>query len=661
MSADLHAHRRLPLDTDDENEIMKDIKAQYPTERKGIDCIILVDNIPKVPKEKQSKLVAVLGKIFNQMGKVRPNGIFMPNDTKGVSTGICFVEFMSPEHASTAVKKGNGYKLDKAHVFEVYMLTDVEKYMEIPDKFSELAPEEYKEKDNYRWWLLDENCRDQFVIRHGFSTSIFFNGKQELEKVHQRENWTDSFVKWSPMGSYMATFHRQGIALWGGESWDKVARFSHPGVRLVDISPCENYLVTWSEENPKAQNIHVWNIRTEEKMRSFENVGGSSWPALKWNSDGKYFAKQVKDAIQVYETPSMKLLDKKSIKVPEVKEFQWSPTDPYISFWVPESGDNPARVTIMEIPSRKEIRVKNLFSVSECKMFWQSKGDFFAVKVDRYTKTKKSTFTNFELFRVREKQVPVDVLEMKDTVKGFEWEPSGNRFGVIHGDSSKLNVSFYALESAKNGGKVELLKTLEKKTVNRLYWSPKGRFVVVAGLRSLNGILEFWDVENMVSMNNTEHFMATDLEWDPTGRYVATSVSYWHHQMENGYNIWSFQGRLLHKQSVEKLTSFNWRPRPPSLLTEAEKKAVKKGLKDYSVKFDRADMLSQSKVSADLLQKRAKLADEFEAWRKEMRAQYENEHAQRVALQGVDYEAKSMYVEEEETVEVFIGEKVEVV
>ena len=36
-----------------------------------------------------------------------------------------------------------------------------------------------------------------------------------------------------------------------------------------------------------------------------------------------------------------------------------------IAFWVPEYKDTPARVTLMEIPTRREIRVKNLFNVSE--------------------------------------------------------------------------------------------------------------------------------------------------------------------------------------------------------------------------------------------------------------------------------------------------------
>ena len=48
---------------------------------------------------------------------------------------------------------------------------------------------------------------------------------------------------------------------------------------------------------------------------------------------------------------------------------------------------------------------------------------------------------------------------------------------------------------------------------------------------SMNGVLEFYDTSDVVCMNQAEHFMATDVEWDPTGRYVATSVSWWAHKV----------------------------------------------------------------------------------------------------------------------------------
>ena len=49
----------------------------------------------------------------------------------------------------------------------------------------------------------------------------------------------------------------------------------------------------------------------------------------------------------------------------------------------------------------------------QCKLYWQNQGDFLCVKVDRHTKTKKSIFCNLEIFRVREKDFPVEVVELK--------------------------------------------------------------------------------------------------------------------------------------------------------------------------------------------------------------------------------------------------------
>lgn len=49
----------------------------------------------------------------------------------------------------------------------------------------------------------------------------------------------------------------------------------------------------------------------------------------------------------------------------------------------------------------------------------------------------------------------------------------------------------------------------------------------------MNGVFEFIDTGNdtITVMNSTEHFMATDVEWDPTGRYVITGVSWWSHKV----------------------------------------------------------------------------------------------------------------------------------
>lgn len=104
------------------------------------------------------------------------------------------------------------------------------------------------------------------------------------------------------------------------------------------------------------------------------------------------------------DTQTMTVLGKKSIKIKNVKEIAWSPTDNILAFWVPEEGERPAKgacacpfsthvvyavlcfyctvadsrslircpvcmltsaVVIVSIPDRAELTVKNLYSVKD--------------------------------------------------------------------------------------------------------------------------------------------------------------------------------------------------------------------------------------------------------------------------------------------------------
>ena len=53
---------------------------------------------------------------------------------------------------------------------------------------------------------------------------------------------TETIAKWSPLGTYLATFHGKGVALWGGEKFEKINRFAHPNAEFIDFSPCERFV-----------------------------------------------------------------------------------------------------------------------------------------------------------------------------------------------------------------------------------------------------------------------------------------------------------------------------------------------------------------------------------------------------------------------------------
>ena len=49
-------------------------------------------------------------------------------------------------------------------------------------------------------------------------------------QVFKKSKMTESFVQWSPFGTYLATAHRQGIAMWGGPDFQRFQRFAHAGM-----------------------------------------------------------------------------------------------------------------------------------------------------------------------------------------------------------------------------------------------------------------------------------------------------------------------------------------------------------------------------------------------------------------------------------------------
>jgi translation initiation factor 3 subunit B len=679
----------------DEELDFTDIETKYHVALDdGLDNAIVVDGVPVIDKSKLDKLVAKIAKEFTKKGAaLKPESIFVPWDNaSGKSKGYLFVDAGSADAATFAINVMHGHPFDSKHTFLVNRFTDIEQYANMDETYVEPKIEEFHPKEHLRAWLADPHGRDQYVTYRGDDVEIHWHGKpSQCEVAYLKKNWTELYASWSPLGTFFATLFRQGVRLWGGPSWEPQQRFAHPFVKLIDFSPCENYVVTWSHDpitvsptlpqgpeyfspEDEGNNIAVWDVKSGHLLRTFPTSLSESedpsvkkqmqWPALKWSADDKYVARVTPgQQISVYELPSMGLHDKKSLKIEGVFDFEWCPhgdkdrddsekaaradkppkkvRENMLAYWTPEVANQPARVTLLEFPSRQILRQKNLFHVTECKLYWQNHGDFLCVKVDRHTKTKKSIFCNLEIFRVREKDFPVEVVELKDAGTDFSWEPKGERFAIVSssdpnlgnpgpGITIKTDISFYQLDRTKND--FRLLYTLASRTSNTIRWSPRGRHVVLATVgSSTKSELEFWDLEfsseerregqtaewgtGIQQLGSADHYGVTDVEWDPSGRYLATSASAWRHTLENGYAIWDFRGQELEKHILDRFKQFIWRPRPRTLLTKEQQRQIRRNLKEYSRAFDEEDATEESNVSAELIAHRKRLVDEWNAWR----------------------------------------------
>jgi translation initiation factor 3 subunit B len=685
----------------------------YPPLKESFENAIIVTNLPRVPESKVEKLTKVVMKLVSRIGNLAScaetgfTGVQMPFDgNKGETLGFAFVEYETVEEAKNAINVLKDYKFDKNHSLNVTPFKRALNLSQVETKeFEEPEPAPFVEKPNVNTWLEDSNQRDEFLIREGRETIVYWSdGKNDpvVDYDGSREKeagvaWCEYYAHWSPKGSYLATLvPSKGVILWSGAEYEKTGRFPAPGVEIILFSPQENFLLTSNNNRDDPNAIKVFSIQTGKLLRAFplypkdfdHDNGQIPPPPFQWSHDDKYLARMGTGLISVFSTPSMKLLDRKSLLTDGIFEFQWSPKANVIAYWAPENRNAPAHVDLIEIPSRKQLRQKNLFNVTKCIMVWQNQGEYLAVKVTRHSKTKKTFFNNIELFRLNEPGVPVEMLEVKDAVMALQWEPRGSRFAMIHAEnpsSTKVSVSFYDMKkwhetilptrTKKGNQKTERtlvselnkVETLEGKQCNCLFWSPAGRTIILASLGdSASGTLEFYDVDDKTIVVK-EHYRANNVMWDPSGRTVATVVSqpigggHFKFAMDNGYILWSFQGKQLYQQSYETFYQLEWRPRE-TLLTKEEIAKVRKNLKKYEKEFDAQDKKRQRALYLEETKgKRAERAKyrETMARLREIRRRQKPEH---VALEGgYDSDDEANYIEREITVVTVINTKEELV
>ncbi|KYR01249.1 RNA-binding region RNP-1 domain-containing protein [Tieghemostelium lacteum] len=629
----------------------------------SLDRYVMIDNVPKVGTDKLEKLKTVIFNRISVCGEIVPNGVTLPmNGTQ--TAGVAFVEFTKKQSAVECKNQFNGFKFDSNHFFKVNLLDDYKKYKNFNETFQEMTIEPFREKISAHDWLKDKRslkCYDQFVARYGDFTDICWNemhlGKPAVEK--STTGMTSTYVHWSNSGNYLVTFHLDGIALYGGSDWESMGLFEHKGVQLVDFSPDDNYMITFApfpNENPKdPKSICVWDIRSGKKLKMFPSPPKEHfhWPAFTWSAKDQFFAKiQPGKGISIYEASTLALTP---LVAPEVKEFSWSPSDPYIVYFVPATEKLPGKVTIAQVSPQgiKTLTEKNIWDAIDVRMHWQNDGDYICVKVNKDEKKKKKNVTpstSFELFRTHEPNFPCENFEVNFPIRAFAWEPRGKKFCIIHGEHKvNMHVSFY--EVGKN--KVKLLTRLENRKLNAIFWSPRGTHVVLANLND-TGELEFFNTQDLETFSTQTHLSCTGVDWNPSGRYVTTFVSHWKVTTDTGYNIWTFNGDMVYTLLKDRFYQFSWRPRPKYLLTTKEMNIIKSNYKKYQEKFDAVDLKETTKKVEEEEERLQALMDEFLGYLQRGEQEYQSQAAKRQQMGCFEDIDKNDEYEAIETVEEII-------
>ena len=139
---------------------------------------------------------------------------------------------------------------------------------------------------------------------------------------------------------------------------------------------------------------------------------------------------------------------------------------------------------------------------------------------------------------------------------------------------------------------------------------------------------------------------------------LASWVSAWKHSGDNGFVIWDVRGEQVCRLNVARMAYFGWRPRPPTLLTAAQQKEIKKNLKKYSSVFEEADLRELSRETSSSAEIKGRSTALWNEWRRHCRREYDSRTPERKVLLGREhfYTDQQASTEMNEIIEEFIEE-----
>ena len=175
--------------------------------------------------------------------------------------GVAFIKMNNEENARIGASIFDNFKLTKNNVFATCMLPEFERIMQTDEEFK--MPQAAADLRDLRAPIFDVKreqyfyARQKNVIINKFDKTRAQNGQPDEELV-TLEGVAEKPVQWSPKGTYLIVIKADKVLFLGGEAMVPIITLPQAKVTHVKMSPCENYVLTFSPMADIAFNI--WNF-----------------------------------------------------------------------------------------------------------------------------------------------------------------------------------------------------------------------------------------------------------------------------------------------------------------------------------------------------------------------------------------------------------------
>eukprot|EP00388_Colpodella_angusta_P017275 GDKJ01042759.1.p1 GENE.GDKJ01042759.1~~GDKJ01042759.1.p1 ORF type:complete len:761 (-),score=201.02 GDKJ01042759.1:207-2489(-) len=457
-------------------------------------------------------------------------------DENGKSKGAAIITFNTEKDARKFYTEINaGFKFGKSPL-GVVRIDDVEHTLEKDmTELQNASGSAFLVREKLQYYMQDERCREQLLIRHGNETTIAWLDPAEsapvIEYDGEREKaegqqMTNGAASWSPRGSFMATLHPRGVSIWAGKECVVVKRFEHAGVSGVSFSPNEEFLMTWNgarhqnEENV-SNAIRLWEVQTGALVAQYDcpvdTKRTAKFPDLCWSADSKYLAgifgtmkfieKEVvvhnvapgfaapqadpdeswhveKASLMIFALPDGRPVTTLKRPTQNARVIAWSPRGARLAFWNCENGSQPSAIEIVALPDCRLLGSKNVFKAVDCKLDWHPRGEFLSALMRIASKSGKTFSPSLEILRTGEglsRGVPVETFKLpaEATIKFLAWEPTAPRFVYMTEIEGHSRVRKLHLCSCRSDSTLEVAQLELAQPFNAVRWSPLGSHLAI--------------------------------------------------------------------------------------------------------------------------------------------------------------------------------------
>lgn len=386
-------------------------------------------------------------------------------------------------------------------------------------------------------------------------------------------------MEFSPDSSLYALTDAAGITFYEAASHKQKLRIPCPGIQAIAFSPAGTYFTTFQRPQKNAdgiaqKNLKVWNVAdgTEVLSLTQKSLNRDQWPSVQFTADGSLAVNMVTNTLHAYDTADWAAGPTIKFPVKGIAGFAISPAadqgkEPVVAVYVPEAKGSPGHVALYKMTggiSQGQVALpiarRSFFRANSARFFWASTGSavlgLTAADVDA---TNQSYYGEQKLYFLSadgkiDQAVP---LPKEGPVHDVQWNPRGDCFVTVAGFMPAKSTVFTAACVPKFD--------LGSGPFSTARWNSFGRFLVLAGFGNLPGDLAFYDKKadgKLKSMGTSRAENGVTLEWSPCGRYIIAATIAPRLRVDNGYQIFKYDGTLIAKSKKDVLYEARWQPAP---------------------------------------------------------------------------------------------------